>query len=449
MKSKELAAWLRENKVSEVSCIVPDFSGTARGKSMTPSLFLDGYENKTLRIPEGAYAIGVHGEFTYNRHIDDSERDLVLYCDTSTIHRIPWTKDTTAAVICDGLLGDGTPFPVAPRQVLKNVINLFGEHGWQPVVGPEVEFYLIAQFEDTVLKPRAPKGASGVAEFGQYTYSLDAVDDFDEFFEALYEYCDVQGIQLDTLIHEDGPCQFEINLKHGDALKIADQLFLFKRLSRHVAKRFGFFVTFMAKPYADECGSSIHLHQSVIETKTGRNIFSNEDGSDSDVFEHYIGGLQKFLPAAMPLFAPYTNSYTRFEAYMSAPTNVHWGRENRTVGLRVPESGPSARRVENRICGSDVNPYFAIAASLLCGYLGIIGKVDRRPEFLGQSYLDKSGELPASLADALREFRHCEEFRRYLGDPLVDTYADAKQHEYEDRSRVLSPWDVRYLMLNV
>ena len=449
MNSEELASWMRQHKVGEVACLVPDFSGTARGKSMTPSLFLEAVSANSLRLPEGAYTISVFGEFVYNKHIDRSERDLTLVPDLSTLHLAPWTKDNTACVICDSVNGAQMPFDLAPRQTLKNVLALYEKRGWEPIIGPEVEFYLIDQFQGMITEPRAPTGDGRLPEFGQHTYSLDAIDEFDQFFEDLYDFSELQGISLDTLIHEDGPCQFEVNLSHRDALRIADQLFLFKRLARHVAKKYGAFATFMAKPYADECGSSIHLHQSVVNKETGENIFADEDGADSDLFRWYIGGLQKYLPEAMPLFAPYTNSYNRFEAYMSAPTNVHWSRDNRTVGLRVPESPPAARRIENRISGSDVNPYFAIAASLICGYIGMENKIERKNEFIGQSYEDDTRALPNTMTEALFAFESSEQLRAYLGDPLIDTFTDIKRAEHDHRSSVLSPWDVRFLMVNI
>jgi glutamine synthetase len=232
-------------------------------------------------------------------------------------------------------------------------------------------------------------------------------------------------------------------------MKVADQLFLFKRLARHVAKRHGMFVTFMAKPYADQSGSSIHLHQSVVDRKTGKNIFATNEGDDTALFAHYVGGLQAHLPSAMPLLAPYTNSYNRFEAFMSAPTNTHWGRENRTVGLRVPASGRDARRVENRISGADINPYLAIAASLVCGYIGMAEKIEPRAEYVGEGYEDRERPLPSTLTESVETFAKSAALKKYLGAGFVDTYAALKRSEYEHRSSVLSPWDVRYLMVNV
>ena len=449
MTLDELKEWMRERRIGDVSCLTPDMSGTARGKNMTPGLFLSSLENKSLRIPEATYTISVHGEMSYNEHVAGTERDLVLAPDLDTIHLAPWNTDATAAFICDAFTDQGAPFNIAPRQVLRNVVELFNQKGWTPIVGPEVEFYLIARFTDVVLEPRAPDGASGLREFGQHVYSLDAIDEFDKLFEEIYQFCDIQHIDLETLIHEDGPCQFEVNIRHGDAMKVADQLFLFKRLARQVAKRHGMFVTFMAKPYADESGSSIHLHQSVVDQKTGKNIFAGKDGEDSEMFRHYIGGLQAHLPAAMPLFAPYTNSYNRFEAFMSAPTNTHWGRENRTVGLRVPASGPEARRVENRISGADINPYLAIAASLVCGYVGMVDKTEPRAEYVSQGYEDRERPLPATLTESVETFANSDVLKKYLGEGFVDTYAEIKRSEYEHRSSVLSPWDVRFLMVNV
>lgn len=450
MDFKDLEDWLRRNRVQDVACLVPDLTGAARGKTMTPALFLSGIKNRSLRIPETVYAISVQGEIIFSSHVATTERDLVLTPDLSTIHLAPWNNDPTASLICDSMTDQGAPTPIAPRQVLRNVINLYAEQGWTPIVGPEIEFYLIDRFNDVILEPRAPGGRSGLPEFGQHVYSLDAIDEFDKLFEELYQFCEIQRIDLDTLIHEDGPCQFEVNIRHNEAMNVADQMFLFKRLARQVALRQNMFITFMAKPYSTCSGSSIHLHQSVVDSKTKqRNIFSNDDGSDSDLFRWYIGGLQTYLPAAMPLLAPYTNSFNRFEAFMSAPTNTHWSRENRTVGLRVPASSKDARRVENRIPGADINPYLGVAASLVCGFIGMMERIEPREEYLGEGYQDRERPLPKSLMDSVDNFARSKALRSALGESFVDTYCNIKRSEYEHRSSVLSPWDVRFLMTNV
>ena len=189
----------------------------------------------------------------------------------------------------------------------------------------------------------------------------------------MYQFCEDQDIEIDTLIHEDGPAQMEINLIHGNPLDLADQAFLFKRTAREVALRHKMYATFMAKPHAKEPGSAMHIHQSVVDTKTRKNIFSNADGTPSQLFFSHIAGLQKYLPRAMALFCPNVNSYRRVTPYLS---RAH----QRALGLRQPHRRPArarcpiaeARRVENRVGGADANPYIAIAASLACGYLGMI-----------------------------------------------------------------------------
>ena len=168
-------------------------------------------------------------------------------------------------------------------------------------------------------------GRSGRSETSRQAYSIDAVNEFDPLFEDIYDYCDAMQLDLDTLIHEIGAGQMEVNFLHAEPLGLADKVFYFKRALRETALRHDMYATFMAKPMAGEPGSAMHIHQSVVDVKTGLNIFSNPDGSPSQAFFNYIGGLQKYMPAAMALVAPYVNSYRRLVRHTAAPINVHWG----------------------------------------------------------------------------------------------------------------------------
>jgi glutamine synthetase len=240
----------------------------------------------------------------------------------------------------------------------------------------------------------------------------------------------------------------EINLIHGYPLDLADQAFLFKRTAREAALRHKIYATFMAKPHAKEPGSAMHIHQSVVDVKTRKNIFSNPDGTPSQLFFSHIAGLQKYMPAAMGLFCANVNSYRRLTRYLSAPINVHWGYDNRTAGLRVPMSSADARRVENRVGGADANPYIAIAASLACGYLGMVENLQPSDPITGSAH-DLPFGLPRSLDEALRNLRESEPLVKLLGEAFVSAFTIVKEAEYEVFLQVISSWEREHLLLNV
>jgi glutamine synthetase len=253
---------------------------------------------------------------------------------------------------------------------------------------------------------------------------------------------------VDTLIHEIGTAQMEINFLHGNPLELADQVFLFKRTVREAAFRHNMYATFMAKPMENEPGSAMHIHQSVVDKNTGRNVFSNDDGSPSDLFFHFIAGMQKYIPQTMPLFAPYVNSFRRLSRYTAAPTNVEWGYDNRTVGLRIPHSSPAARRIENRVPGVDVNPYIAIAATLACGYLGMTGKLKPSEPRQTDAY-ELPYQFPNSSEESLQQLAGCHEIAEVLGPRFVKMYVGMKEKEFSEYFRVISPWERKFLLLHV
>jgi len=444
----QLDTWLRERHITEVECLVPDISGVARGKILPTSKFLKSQTDNSLRLPESIFSQTVTGEFVDSEVTDPTEPDVVLKPDPDTLSLVPWYDDPTAQVINDCVYRDGRPVPIAPRQVLRRVIDLYAARGWKAIVAPELEFYLCAKNVDPDYPLQPPIGRSGRAETGSQSYGIDAVNEFDPIFEDVYQYCEAQELDVDTLIHEAGRAQCEINFNHADPMSMADQAFMFKRTVRQAAMRHGVYATFMAKPYSDEPGSAMHLHQSVVDIKTGRNLFSDENGNDTPLFLAHIAGLQKHLAAAMPLIAPNVNSYRRLTRFMSAPINLHWARENRTAGLRVPESGPEARRVENRVPGADANPYLVIAASLACGYIGMVNELEPSDPIAGSAYSRKFA-LPRYLPDALNKLKGAAELSEVLGEEFVTLLMEVKQAEHDAYQQVISAWEREHLLLNV
>lgn len=442
----DLKKFILDHQIHEVECIISDMTGIARGKILPKDLFL---ETGEMRLPKSVLLNTVSGDQPDNTpFVGATDPDMLCIPDASTIRLVPWAVEQVAVVIHDCENFDGSPVELSPRAVLRNVLKLYAEKGWKPVIAPEMEFYLVARNSNPHEPLQPPLGRSGKAESGRQSYSIDAVNDFDPFFQEVSSFCKIHQLQVETLIHEAGAGQMEINFAHGDALALADQVFLFKRAIRETALRHGISATFMAKPMENEPGSAMHIHQSIEDIHTGNNIFSQEDGTASPLFFQYIAGLQKYIPQAMPIFAPYVNSYRRLTRYMSAPINVRWGYDNRTCGIRVPNSKSTARRVENRVPGVDVNPYLAIATTLACGYLGLSEQLEPSEPMLDSAW-ELEVELPRNLEDALLRMQNCHALSALLGEQFVKAFWEVKALEYATYKRVISSWEREHLQLHV
>lgn len=446
MTSTALQEFLAQHRIHEVECVIPDMTGIARGKILPKDLFI---ASGQMRLPKSVLLNTVNGQQPDNTpYVGDTDPDMLCIPDESTARVVPWAAESVAVIIHDCEEFDGTPVALSPRSVLRRVLKLFDAQGWQAVVAPEMEFYLVARQQNPHEPLQPPLGRTGKPEAGRQSYSIDAVNDFDPFFLELSRFCEVHRLGVETLIHEAGAGQMEINFTHGDPLDLADRVFLFKRTVRETALRHGIFATFMAKPMEAEPGSAMHIHQSMLDRSTGRNIFSDDQGGVTPAFHHYIAGLQRYVPQLMPMLAPYVNSYRRLSRNMSAPINVQWGYDNRTCGIRVPESDAANRRLENRVPGVDVNPYLAMAATLACGYLGLVEK--RQPtEPMRTSAWDMNHELPSHMEDSIRRMRECEALREVLGGAFIDAFLAVKEVEYATYNRVISSWEREHLLLLV
>ncbi|MCC8684458.1 glutamine synthetase family protein [Xanthomonas campestris] len=443
-----LRRWLKERHITEVECLVPDITGNARGKIIPADKFSHDYGT---RLPEGIFATTVTGDFPddYYALTSPSDSDMHLRPDASTVRMVPWAADPTAQVIHDCYTKDGQPHELAPRNVLRRVLDAYAEVKLQPVVAPELEFFLVQKNTDPDFPLLPPAGRSGRPETARQSYSIDAVNEFDPILDLMYDYCDAMELDVDTLIHESGAAQLEVNFTHADALSRADQVFLFKRTMREAALRHGVYATFLAKPMETEPGSAMHIHQSLLHAGTGKNVFSGKlEGGFSDTFAHYLGGLQKYIPMAMGLLAPNVNSYRRLMFGEVSPSNVLWGFDNRTCGLRVPIDAPQNMRVESRFAGSDANPYLAMAATLACGLLGIREKLEPTAP-ISSNGKEQGYDLPRSLGEALDELEGCEALKEMLGPRFVRAYISVKRKEYETFFRVISSWEREFLLLNV
>jgi glutamine synthetase len=445
---REATDWLEWRGIEDIECITPDQAGVARGKMMPSKKFTS---NTSLALPSAVFMATISGGYPEDGNgfvYPEDDGDLKLLPDLSTLTVVPWEEDPTAAVICDLVHQDGRSVEFAPRNVLKRVLAAYDKRGLKPVVAPEIEFYLVHKNPDPDYPLTPPVGRSGRAIGGGAGYSIAGVNEFDELIDDIYHFSESQGLEIDTLIHEEGAGQLEINLRHGDPVELADQVFMFKRTIREAALKHDIYATFMAKPIQGQPGSAMHIHQSILDKKTGRNIFTAEDGSETAAFFHFIGGMQKHVPHALVMLAPYVNSYRRLTQAASAPVNNKWGYDNRTTAFRVPRSDPAARRVENRIPSSDANPYLALAASLACGLIGMVNKIECEPPVVTTANEDEI-DLPRGLLEAVDLFERDEALGDMLGKTFATTYAAIKRAEFETFMEVISPWEREYLLLNV
>ena len=448
--------WLKKKSITEIECLVPDLGGIARGKILPTNKFIQGLKDDTHRLPQSIFIQTISGGYATEDDEDlphdvynPTDIDVILRPDFKTIRVIPWYEDPTAQVICDAVSLNNNPITNSSRYVLKNILELFNEENFQPIVSPEVEFYLVKPNPDADYPLEVPIGQSGRQETGKQSYGIDAVNEFDPLFEDVYNYCEAQNIEIDTINHESGSAQMEINFQHGNPLELADQVFLFKRTLRQSALKHKLYATFMAKPIGNQPGSSMHLHQSLLDKKNKKNIFFSKKNNISKIMNYYIGGLQEYTPKFMPIHAPNINSYKRLFATWGAPRNTKWGIGNRSCGFRIPSIEEKSMRIENRISGSDTNPYLVIAANLAAGYLGIKNKINPSEETKKSTFDDKISSLPKNMEEAILLFEKDENIRTVFSKKFIKTISAIRRVEYQAYLKVISSWEREFLLLNV
>lgn len=428
--------------IDEIDCVTPDLNGVPRGKVMTASGFIEG---RRLQLARGVLLQCIMGGYPAARFYGSDDGDLVLNAEPSQIHRLPWSEPPRALAICDADELDGRSSGLSTRALLKRVLARYAEHGWQPVVATELEFFVFAANPDPQQPFQPPAGLDGRREDGGSAFSVSSGNGLRPFFTEVYRCMEALGLPRDTFMHEMGVSQFEINLLHGDALQLADQTFLFKHLLKEVGFKHGLSVVCMAKPLAHTPGSSMHIHQSVVEQGTGRNIFSNEQGEATPAFYHFIGGQQAALADFTLLFAPHVNSYQRLCHPYASPNNACWSADNRAAGLRIPASAPVARRVENRLPGADANPYLALAASLAAGLHGLERELQPSAPIQGEFEVPEELALPCTMHAAIERLKRSELAIELFGAEFIEGYIASKTLELTSFYDEITPWERRVL----
>jgi len=428
--------------IDEIDCVTPDLNGVPRGKVMTAAGFLEG---RRLQLARGVLLQCIMGGYPAARFYGSDDGDLALNAEPSQIHRLPWSESPRALAICDADELDGRSSGLSTRGLLKRVLARYAAHGWQPVVATELEFFVFAANPDPQLPFQPPVGLDGRREDGGSAFSVSSGNGLRPFFAEVYRCMEALGLPRDTFMHEMGVSQFEINLLHGDALQLADQTFLFKHVLKEVGFKHGLSVVCMAKPLSHTPGSSMHIHQSVVEQGSGRNIFTADNGEATPAFYHFIGGQQAAMADFTLLFAPHVNSYQRLCHPYASPNNACWSADNRAAGLRIPASAPVARRVENRLPGADANPYLALAASLAAGLHGLERELQPSAPIQGEFEVPEELALPCTMHAAIERLKRSELAIELFGAEFIEGYIASKTLELTSFYDEITPWERRVL----
>ncbi len=422
-------SWLEEHpEVRNVRCGAADLNGQARGKRV-PRRFAAKLEQDGTRFPLSVMNVDIWGEDIDDSPLvfDSGDADGVLLPTERGYVAMPWLSSPSALLPLWAYHEDGRPFEGDPRHALANVVARYKALGLTPVVATEMEFYLVDDSGRELRQPKSPR--SGKRRAGAEILSLRALDAFDSFFNELYDACELMDIPAEAAISEGGIGQFEVNLEHvPDALKAADDAWLFKMLVRGLARNHGMAASFMAKPYEDYAGNGLHTHFSIIDEK-GKNVMANGTHEGSPLLQNAIAGCLAGIPELALIYAPHANSYERLVPGAHAPTGICWAYDNRTASVRVPGGSYNARRIEHRVAGGDVNPYLFLAAVLGSALIGIEDKMTPPAPITGNAYAQTMPQVPGSWGEAIEAFEKSPLALRVFDPQLIENLLRTKRQE--------------------
>jgi len=379
------------------------------------------------------------------------ESDMYLVPDISTYAIIPWDQEhglITARLICSVYTPDGKPFAGDPRNVLRRMLDQAAAIGYRFMVAPELEFFLFKTDQNgQILEPHD--------KAGYFDVSTDLAT---HIRRQMARTLQAMGITVEAVHHEVAPGQHEIDLRYADALSSADHLITARVALKAVAQRNGLHATFMPKPLAGVNGSGMHVHQSLVDRETGKNLFADPEDPYglSPLARHFIAGLLAHARGMCVLLAPLVNSYKRLVPGFEAPVHISWGRTNRSALVRVPRitaGRHQATRVELRCPDPACNPYLAYTAMLAAGLDGIRRKLPLRDAAEEDLFhVDPRARglamLPTSLGSALDALREDEVILEAIGPSVAERFLDAKQQEWESYRAYVSQWEIdRYLAI--
>jgi glutamine synthetase len=366
--------------------------------------------------------------------------DMEAIPDLDTFTPVPWIEGS-ALVICDFYDEQMRPVGVMPRNLLRKLSERATAMGFTAKMATEYEFFV---FRETMQTARE-KGFRDLRPMtdGVKMYGGERAHNELELTGAIEAACEGIGVKIEAAVPEGGPSQFELNLTPQDALRAADEGFLFKFAVKRIAESLGYTSSFMAKLDPSGFGSSMHVHQSLWNGE--RNAFFDGGSKDglSTVGKQYVAGLTRSLREFTAVYAPFITSYKRFVPEAAAGSQVVWSFGNRSTAIRAIHGAEHLTRVENRTPGADANPYLVLAAMLAGGLWGIENDLDPGPAYVGNAYADDSlPTVPRTLAEAVELFEQSEVANKYLGEEFVQYYGATRRLEIDAFRDAVTDWEL-------
>ena len=406
--------------VKSIRVLFSDLHGIARGKDVPISEFDHVIEHGL------AFCAAVMG--TDLRHTpvvggEEGYPDMTVRPDLATMLSLPWEPGVASC------LADIEAPGADPRGAVKQAVRRLGALGFEPIVGPELEFFLLEPDSEV------PRGYRRHVDQLSMIYTVGPQADPGGVVRAMTERLAEVGLEASAVHHEFMNSQYEINLRRADALTAADRAFRLKSAVKDMAAQRGLVATFMGKPFNDQGGSGMHLHLSL--NRDGHNAFDapGEDHGVAGALHAFVAGVLAHAPALMAFLNPTVNAYRRLQPDALAPTRADWGWDNRSAFIRIPPERGDGTRLEIRAGDGAANPYLAIAAVLAAGEDGIRAAMTPPPPLSG-------AELPESLDAALAALAADAAIAGALGPPIVDTFFAVKRFELERHRAWVSDWEV-------
>ena len=422
--------------VTSIRVLYPDLHGIARGKDVPIGEF-DHVLEEGLRFCAAVMGTDLRHTPVVGRK--EGYPDLIARPDATTMTPLPWEPGVASCMANLEPAEGGAPIP-DPRGAVGQAVEDLRAIGLDPIVGPELEFFLLRR------DPAAPHGIRRCVDQPSMVYTVGPQTDPDGIVRGMTEGLTQVGLEVLAVNHEFMSSQYEINLRHTDALRAADRAFRLKAAVKDIAAQHGLVATFMGKPFNDQGGSGTHLHVSL--NRDGRNAFdapAEGDGVSAEL-RAFTAGVLVHAAGLMAILNPTVNAYRRIRPDSLAPTHANWGRDNRTTFIRVPAQRGDATRIEIRVADGAANPYLAIAAVLAAGAHGVREGSTPPPPVDGDAYRADpeliGPALPASLEAALEALERDTVLHRTLGAEIVETFLAVKRFEIERHRAWVSDWEI-------